>query len=1201
MTGSLLPGQTQTRAVINWMYGKKRSGTVPGAVATGSLAPDRYRSRYRTAPQPGRLNESPGAVASFAIRSMSHSLVIHWGLVLFIGMPSTWVPALHAGFSAGRAMANEAAQDNQQARRLEPGNPIERELAGGQSHSYQFALDAGQYARLVVDQRGIDVVAQLLGPDGKQIGEFDSESRLHGQESMSLTPEEAGGYRLIVFPKQKGAPAGRYEIRLVELRAATDDDRALQEARKLHEEHIKLRRGGKYDEAFKIAERVLDIREKILGPDHRDVAASLINLATLHRDKGEYGKAEQLYDRGLTILEKSIGPEHPDVARALNNLAILHRFRDDFAKAEQFYNRALNILEKALGLDHLDVTVTLNNLAILYTDRSNFAKAEQFYLRALAIKEKTLGPEHLDLAPALSNLANCYQNKGDYAKAEQLLYRSLAIVEKSLGSEHYYVTFPLINLAILYRYRGAYAKAEQLSLRALAVKEKTLGPKHHEIGAILSSLAILYRLRGDYAKAEQFYQRALDILEKTRGSEHSTVAHSLNNLANLYYDIGDHAKAEQFYQRALAIFEKAMGLEHPNVAYPLNNLANFYRNRGEYAKAEQFYRRALAIREKASGPESPSVAESLNGLALLYAAKGEIAQAVTFLSRANAVRERNLALNLVVGSERQKLIYLALFSKETDFTLSLHKQAAPDDPRALDLALTTLLRRKGRGLDAMSDAIATLRRHAAPQDQKLFDQLVEARSQLATLTLKESDAATPDAYRTRLKPLEEKVERLEAELSARSDRFRAQTKPVTLAAVQSALPADGALVEFAVYTPLEPQTEKGKPPRYIAYLLASKGRPKWVDLGDAAEIDRAVGAWRKALRNPNRTDVKRLARAVDEKVMRPVRPLLGKTSRLLIAPDGSLNLIPFAALVDEQNRYLIGRYAISYLTSGRDLLRLQTSLPSENAPMVVANPAFGRAETFVAQATRSAGALQPRSQASTQNDSIPIYFQPLPSTGREALAIKSLLPEASVLMREQATESAIKQTRAPRILHIATHGFFLGDQEAPPAETRGVLGGDPSRASDSVYSKWAANIENPLLRSGLALAGANLSKSGDDDGLLTALEVAGLDLWGTKLVALSACDTGLGEVRNGEGVQGLRRALVLAGSESQVMSLWPVLDNTAMDLMIPYYKALRRGKGRSDGLRQAQLQMLRSKEQRHPFYWAPFIQSGEWANLDGQR
>jgi CHAT domain-containing protein len=266
--------------------------------------------------------------------------------------------------------------------------------------------------------------------------------------------------------------------------------------------------------------------------------------------------------------------------------------------------------------------------------------------------------------------------------------------------------------------------------------------------------------------------------------------------------------------------------------------------------------------------------------------------------------------------------------------------------------------------------------------------------------------------------------------------------------------------------------------------------------------------------------------------------------------------------------------------------------------MVVANPAFGRASTVVAQ--HKSADLPPNDQSHTQGDPPQIYFQPLPSTGHEALAIKAVLPGASLLLREQATESALKQAESPRILHIATHGFFLSDQEAPPAEARGFFGADLLRASDPRFSEWAANIENPMLRSGLALAGANQGKSGDEDGLLTAMEVAGMDLWGTKLVVLSACDTGVGEVKNGEGVQGLRRALVLAGSESQVMSLWPVLDNTAKDLMVPYYESLRQGKGRSDGLRQAQLQMLRSKDRRHPFYWAAFIQSGEWANLDGE-
>ena len=1133
------------------------------------------------------------------MKDKCRSLAVHCGLVLFIGLPS-----IHSVVPK-EPHQNEARQDDQRVQQLERNKPIEREMAGGRSHSYQLTLDSGQYANLVVEQRGIDVVVRLLRPDGMQIAEFDSESRLQGQESASLASEEAGDYRLIVRPKYKEAPAGRYEIRVVELRAATDDDRALQEARRSYEKHLELYRAGKYDEALPLVERALEIRKKLLGPEHHDVAAAILGLATLYRDKGEYAKAEPLYRQGLDILEKALGPDHPDVARAINNLAIHYWHKGDYASAESLCQRALVVWEKTLGPDHPEAALTLNNLAITYYKKGQYEKAGQLYRRVLSIWEKALGPEHSNVIRVLSNLASLYHMRGEYAKAEPLYRRVLNIREKTLRPDHPDIAGALNNLAVLYREIGEYAKAEQLHQRALTIWEKALGPEHPNVALPLNDLALLYAHKGDYAKAEQFFQRALAIREKASGPEHPEVAYPLSNLAILYQKTAQYAKAEQFFQRALDIRKKSLGPNHSTVAASLNNLATLYREKGEYTKAEQLYRQALEIWEKSLGPEHPYVAVALNRLAALYEAKGDIDQALKVLSRANAVSERNLSLNLSIGSERQKLAYLALFSEETDFTLSLHSQAAPDDPRALGLALTTLLRRKGRGLDAMIDTIATLRRHASPQDQKLFDRLADARAELAALTFEGPGADAIDTYQKRLKPLEEEVEKLEAELSVRSAKFRAQTQPASLAVVQAALPADSALIEFAVYSPQEPQTGKSKPPRYLAYALAAHGQPKWADLGEAAAIDRAVDAWRKALRDPNRMDVKRLARAVDEMVMRPLRPLLGdrlgETRRLLIAPDGSLNLIPFAALVDKRNQYLIERYTISYLTSGRDLLRLQTSQPSQSAPLVVANPAFGRVEAVVAGVDQKFVDLQPGDQARIQTDSTKIYFQPLPSTGREALAIKAVLPEASALMREQATESAVKRARAPRILHIATHGFFLSDQEAPPAETRGGFGADPLRASDLTFSKWAANIENPLLRSGLALTGANQGKSGDEDGLLTALEVAGLDLWGTRLVVLSACDTGVGEVKNGEGVQGLRRALVLAGSESQVMSLWPVLDNTAKDLMVPYYEALRQGKGRSDGLRHAQLQMLRSKDRQHPFYWAAFIQSGEWANLDGQR
>jgi CHAT domain-containing protein len=200
-----------------------------------------------------------------------------------------------------------------------------------------------------------------------------------------------------------------------------------------------------------------------------------------------------------------------------------------------------------------------------------------------------------------------------------------------------------------------------------------------------------------------------------------------------------------------------------------------------------------------------------------------------------------------------------------------------------------------------------------------------------------------------------------------------------------------------------------------------------------------------------------------------------------------------------------------------------------------------------------------------------------------------VFPDASLLSGPQATEAALKRTVGPRVLHIATHGFFLGEPDTAV-----------NNATRSINA--APQIANPLLRSGLAFSGANLRRGdSNEDGILTALEASGLNLWGTKLVVLSACDTGVGEVRNGEGVYGLRRAFVLAGAESLVMSLWPISDFTTRALMTNYYRNLKQGLGRGEALRQVQLDMLRHNPKLHPFYWANFIQSGDWTNLDGQR
>jgi CHAT domain-containing protein len=261
--------------------------------------------------------------------------------------------------------------------------------------------------------------------------------------------------------------------------------------------------------------------------------------------------------------------------------------------------------------------------------------------------------------------------------------------------------------------------------------------------------------------------------------------------------------------------------------------------------------------------------------------------------------------------------------------------------------------------------------------------------------------------------------------------------------------------------------------------------------------------------------------------------------------------------------------------------------------MVLADPKFGEpqsAETAKAT-TASLSLTKKRRSITAAKDLSGVYFAPLSGTAQEAHAIQNLFPDAHVLTGSEAAKEALKRVDAPLLLHIATHGFFLQEATDSTAE---------KAAKKTRQTADTRSFENPLLRSGLALAGANVNKTGSDNGILTALEAANLNLWGTKLVTLSACDTGVGEVRNGEGVYGLRRAFFLAGTESLVMSLWPVSDYVTRQLMTQYYTGLKNGLGRAEALRRAQLAMLNRKERRHPFYWASFIEAGEWANLDGK-
>jgi CHAT domain-containing protein len=641
-------------------------------------------------------------------------------------------------------------------------------------------------------------------------------------------------------------------------------------------------------------------------------------------------------------------------------------------------------------------------------------------------------------------------------------------------------------------------------------------------------------------------------------------------LALLYYSQGRYSEAEPLYNRSLAIWKQQLGDNHPDTATSLNNLALLYYSQGRYSEAEPLYNRSLAIIKQQLGDNHPNTATSLNNLAALYQSQDDIPQAINYLSQALAVQEYNLSENLKMGDDKQKQDYIATVSGTTDGVISLNLQAVPNNPQATRLALKTILERKGRILDVSTNSLQILRQRTDDlESQQLLTQLIEVRTQVSNLTFKKpEDFPSPEIYRQQLNEVTEKAKEIEGKIGVRSAEFRSLSQPITLEGIQKLIPADAALVEIVRYQPYNPKNDSFGNPRYAVYILYPNGDIKAKDLGEAKPIDDKLIYFRDNLADAETPlpQLQKSARQLDETLMQPIRQLLGNTKTILLSPDAALNLIPFEALVDENNQYLVENYHITYLTSGRDLLRLKDKFASQQSPLIVADPFYGKAGEKVALTLSE------------------FTFPGLPGTEEEAKAIKNILPQATVLTGSQATENAVKQAKKPHILHIATHGFFKPERN--PGERNSPLQGERNV------------IENPLLRSGLILAGVTIGQSAGDDGVLTALEITGLNLVGTKLVVLSGSKTGLGDISVGEGIYGLRRAFVIAGAESQLISLWNVSDQATKDLMVAYYGRLIKGEGRSEALRQIQLEMLKSENYQHPFYWASFIISGDWTPME---
>ena len=904
----------------------------------------------------------------------------------------------------------------------------------------------------------------------------------------------------------------------------------------------------------------VQIDEEVAGGHDPETAARLNNLAELYRSMGDYQQALPLYQRALAIREDALGQEHPDTATSLNNLAILYKSMGDYQQALPLYQRALAICQDALGPDHPDTAAGLNNLARLYESMGDYQQALPLYQRALAINEEALGAEHPRTAMSLNNLAALYEAMGDYQQALPLYQRTVAIHEKALSPAHPDTATSLNYLAGLYESMGDYQQALPRYKRALAIREVALGPEHPGTATSLNNLAGLYKPMGDFLQALLLYKRALAIYEKALGPEHPSTATSLNDMATLYVSMGDYQQALPLLQRALAIREEALGPEHRSTATSLNNLAVLYESIGDYQKALPLFQRALAIKEKALGPEHPSKATSLSNLALLRMDLNSPSAALKLAERKAVSTLATTANIFTFASERQRLTY-----QEQQYPYDLFGTLGSGSN-----LIRQALRYKGLVLDSMVEDLRLAESSDDPATRELVTQMKSVKDQLNQLvfnTPSNLDAEARAKRAQREADLKGQLEDLQSRLARQGveqgNVRRAFT--ITPEQVQAALPPDSVLVEFLRYGHY--LGNDNWEARYGAVLLPKQGKPVWAPLpGKAEDLEVQIAAYKALVRRqkmPSRfalatntqegdkIDASLLLTELYDKVWAPVEKALPPgTETVVISPDGELNFVSLATLITPQDTFLAEEYNITYVSSGRDLVAENEDSPNE-AHLLVGNPSFGGE-------VKGEGRGLALSRALDTRDLTEMNFAQLPHTLTECQGLEEFYQKrkqkVTTLLDDSATEARVRQAQAPQTLHLATHGYFLPEPEANRKFREQAR--QPGRQEPTLP------LKDPMFRSGLALTGAqttvNLRAKGENpdmknDGLLTAAEVGLLNLKGTKLVTLSACDTGSGESRAGEGVLGLRRGFVQAGARNLILTLWPVADKETAQLMQEFY------------------------------------------------
>lgn len=948
---------------------------------------------------------------------------------------------------------------------------------------------------------------------------------------------------------------------------------------------------GRYEKVEALYKRALDISKATFGEQHSHYVTSLANLASHYSTQGGYPEAEALYLQALKIREETLDPQHPDIAVSAHNLGHFYYTLGRYAEVEPLLRRALTIIEADSGPEHPRIATILNSLAGLYEEQGFYAESEKLYLRGLVIA-KRLGPEHPDLLMIMSNLGRLYAIQGRYPESEQFYREALHNREKTLGSQHPSVSLSLNNLGILYSMQGRYAEAEGNYRRALKINEQALGEEHKSVAVSLNNLAEVFHQQRRYKEALEYNERALTIKEKSLGLDHPSLATSLNNLAGLYVKLKQPQNAESYYKRSLRIQERSLGEQHPDVSRGFANLASLYRDQGRYEEAEPLFQRALKNLELVFGEDHPDIADCLNNLGGLYYNQGQYQKAAPLILRANDNLLRQISTFFPALSEKERGLFFQKLNISFEIFNSFVFQAAKNNLQMSDYAFNNQLAIKALLLNSSAKVKQQILSSNNQELKSLYQDWLNQREFLAKMyTLSKAEI---EQRRISRDSLETVVNDLEKELSSRSETFaRARDNALSnWQEVQSKLNPGEAAIEIIRFRWFDKSWTDSVYYAALIVTLETSDQPEMIVLSNGNNLE-----------GKHQEDYQRCRKIKSGKAYRqywqPIREKLPGVKKVYLSPDGVYNTINLNILYNnESKQYLMDEIDIHLVTNTKDILQFGKKEITGSTAKLFGRPAYNLDSTqyqkAVAGLMRSGSAEALSDQESSER--LRAEFSDLAGTEKEVKDIHRLLNEqgweSTPYLGKTALEEAVKSTDNPRVLHIATHGFFIASEDEDFRQNQRTI--TPISFGEAQMTQPATL--NPMLRSGLILAGAESYlkaeyKPDTDDGILTAYEAANLNLNSTELVVLSACETGLGEVRNGEGVYGLQRAFKVAGAKTILMSLWKVDDAATQELMSVFYEKWLKYGNKRRAFRQAQ-QQLREKYEK-PEFWGAFVMVGE--------